>query len=92
MIAQGGDPEALTVSQFLDLGYAALVEEHIRMGSSLLEALEKTKEYASGPKGVVTAGGSHTVSPREAEVAPPPTEETFLLLEGAMKGLGGFSR
>lgn len=83
------------MNQFLDLGYSALVDEYIRTGSTLLEAIEKTREYAAGPSGVVTAGGRHTtarVEPSAETVAPPPDAETFMLLEGAMKGLGGFSR
>lgn len=94
MLAAGGDPEVMTVGQFLDLGYAALVEEYIRTGSTLMEALDKTKEYAAGSGGVVTAGVSATRREPQAEpgVAPPPSAETFLTLAGAMKNVGGFNR
>lgn len=104
MTAAGGDPEALTVGQFLDLGYTVLVEEWVRMGSSLGEAMDETRQYAAGFHGIV-AGEGHIADTTsgiesramqrpatEQNVAPPPSAETFLILESAMKGVGGFSR
>lgn len=63
MIAQGGDPEAMTVTDFLDLAHSVCVDERVRRGMTLWEALEDMKEFAAGTGGVkvATAGGSTTV-------------------------------
>lgn len=48
MIAHGGDPEAMSVTQYLDLAYSVVVDERVRRGSSLFDALEATGEWAAG--------------------------------------------
>lgn len=50
----------MTFSHFLDAAYALLVDEHRRLGASLTESLERTREYAAGyrPEEIVPAGGN----------------------------------
>lgn len=38
----------MTLRQFMDAGYALLVEEYQRVNVDLLSALEKTQEWAAG--------------------------------------------
>jgi hypothetical protein len=38
----------MTLNQFLDAAYALLVDEYRRLGSGLVEALDRTREYAAG--------------------------------------------
>ncbi len=57
----------MTLTQFLDVTYAVLVDEHRRLGASLLDALEQTHHYAAGFE-PDTAGGNEKepAVPREA--------------------------
>lgn len=48
----------MTLTQFLDAAYALLVDEYRRLGSSLTEALGRTREYAQGGHRAVTAEGN----------------------------------
>ena len=43
----GGDPEAMTLRQFLDAAYALLVEEAQRLGIDLISALETHSKWAA---------------------------------------------
>lgn len=67
MIAQGGDPEAMTITAFLDLAHSICVDERVRRGMTLWEALEDMKEFAAGTGGVKVA----TASGRTAEAEAP---------------------
>jgi hypothetical protein len=63
VIAQGGDPEDMTITAFLDLAHSVCVDERVRRGMTLWEALEDMKEFAAGTGGVkvsvaATASGS----------------------------------
>lgn len=67
MIAQGGDPEAMTITAFLDLAHSVCVDERVRRGMSLWEALDDMKEFAAGDHGVkvaATASGSARSTPK----------------------------
>ena len=43
----GGNPEAMTLRQFLDAAYALLVEEAQRLGIDLISALESHSKWAA---------------------------------------------
>ena len=43
----GGNPEAMTLRQFLDAAYALLVEEAQRLGIDLISALETHSKWAA---------------------------------------------
>lgn len=86
----------MTLSQFLDAAYYLLVEEFRRLGASLAEALERTREYAAGghrrkqEEPVITAGGNAPVremSPLSAEELQ--NEASLAALEVALAGVGG---
>jgi hypothetical protein len=64
----------MTVNQYLDLAYAVVVEEHVRRGSSLFDALELTAEFAAGGerRPVVTGTAGATAS---GNGTPPPPEQ-----------------
>ena len=53
----------MTLNQFLDAAYALLVDEYKRLGSSLTEALARTREYAAGGSRPVTASGNEEERP-----------------------------
>lgn len=60
----GGKAHALTLRDFLDAGYALLVEEAVRVGVPLEAALDATNEWvAGGPKkkAEATAGVSQPI-------------------------------
>lgn len=54
-MANGGDPEAMSLTQYLDLAYAVVVDERVRRGSTLFDALEQTAEWAAGGRPPVAA-------------------------------------
>jgi hypothetical protein len=75
----GGNPDGLTLSPFLDAGYALLVEAYRDAGGQLMGALEKTAEYAEGA--------------REPEVQQEMNEDlqnqaSLAQLQNMMKGIG----
>jgi hypothetical protein len=58
----------MKLNQFLDAAYALLVDEYRHLGSSLVESLDRTREYAAGNrKGRYTASGNEELA---AQVAP----------------------
>ena len=95
----------MTLTQYLDLAYAVVVDEHVRRGDTLFDALEHTKEYASRRAGVsafATAGGSQQEQRRKPEPesgvggpGEPATAtdlanaEAMRVLTGAMGGVQG---
>lgn len=84
----------MTLTQFLDAAYALLVDEYRRLGSSLMEALSRTREYAQGGhRPVVTASGNEerpslqvvpqsTLTPEELQ-----NEQALAALEQMMGGV-----
>ena len=57
----------MTVTQYLDLAYAVVVEDRVRRGMTLFEALDDTKEWAAVSAGVSMAAKSKPQSsPRSA--------------------------
>ena len=72
MIAQGGDPEAMTITGFLDLAHSVCVDERVRRGLTLWEALDDMKEFAAGTGGikVSTAGGRTEEAPKSGVGGP----------------------
>ena len=60
----------MTLTQYLDLAYAVVVDEHVRRGDSLFDALESTGLYAAGNKGVSPATASGRDRPKAAPKAP----------------------
>lgn len=87
----------MTLNQFLDVAYTLLVDEYRRLGASLTEALDRTREYAAGGHRIAlaTAGGNV----EEATVTSAPqsgltpeelqNERALAALEEAMSGVGG---
>ena len=73
MSAQGGDPEAMSVSQYLDLAYAVVVEDRVQRGMTLFDALDDTSEWAARGSGLGTVAASTTTPKRAAAPPPPPT-------------------
>ena len=81
----GGDPASLTLANFLDAGYALLLEEYRTAGMSLHEAIDQTAH--------LRAGGSKEKESRESQV---PSEEQLVRqnqasmreLQQLMGGLG----
>jgi hypothetical protein len=90
----------MTVSQFLDLAFAVLVDEHMRRGDNLFDALENMKTYAAGKGGVkVSTAGGRASQPSQGIGGPgePATAadlanmNALATLTGAMKSVdGGF--
>lgn len=82
----------MTLNQFLDVAYALLVDEYKRLGSSLVEALASTREYAAGGHRPVTASGNDDerpalravpdLSPEELQ-----NEQALAALEQMMNGV-----
>lgn len=52
MILAGADPERLTLREFLDAGFALLVEEYVRLGSTVNEAIGRINAPAVVAEGV----------------------------------------
>lgn len=93
MIASGGDIEAMTLTEYLDLAYAVVVDEHVRRGASLFDALDVTSEFAAGTKGerVATASGRESPKTGSGQTVEEMNNESFATLMGAMKNVqGGF--
>lgn len=96
MSLKGGDPEAMTLSQFLDAAYALLVDEYRRLGASLTDALERTREYSAGFR-PGTAGGKETERTKpalvpEIENHEAQNEMALVQLEAMMSGVGSLGR
>lgn len=93
------------MSQYLDLAYAVVVDERVRRGTPLFEALDDTRDYAAvrtrAPEPMVTtARGNSTEAP-----PPPPASiggpgeavsatdlanmDALATLTGAMKNVDG---
>lgn len=100
MIAQGGDPEAMSITAFLDLAHSVCVDERVRRGMTLWEALEDMKEFAAGTGGVkVSTTASGSTSRRQTGVGGPgevvtdPVEiqnaQAMAWLTGQMSGTQG---
>lgn len=52
----------MSLTQYLDLAYAVVVDERVRRGASLFDALEQTTEWAAGrrpPAPEVTMPATH---------------------------------
>jgi hypothetical protein len=82
----------MTVDQYLDLAYAVVVEDRVRRGMNLHDALEATKEFAAGtPEPVPTASGSNTTStpPRPPANVEAQNDASLQQLQAMMGGLGG---
>jgi hypothetical protein len=85
----------MTLTQFLDVAYALLVEEYRRLGANLTEALDRTREYAQGghkhppltvsgnTKEAVTAVPQHSLTAEELA-----NERALAALEQMMSGVG----
>lgn len=58
MTLAGGNPATLTLRQFLDAGYALLIEEYTRVGVSLLEAVDQTANMRAGGPSVQSEDGA----------------------------------
>lgn len=68
MTLAGGDPQSLTLRNFLDAAYALLIEEYTRQQVPLLDAIQQTEHMrARGP--------AREESPRRtpAQAGPPPS-------------------
>ena len=71
------------MSQYLDLAYAVVVDERVRRGMPLFDALDDTREYAASrthapePVVVATAGGN------TVQAAPPEPERANIGGPGA---------
>lgn len=82
----------MTLSQFLDVAYALLVDEYRRLGSNLTEALDRTREFAAGRPKIVTASGN-----QQEAITPVPSsqltaeelanERAMAAFEQAMQGV-----
>lgn len=64
----------MTVTQYLDLAYAVVVEERVKGGMTLFDALEDTKEWAAGGGGL-TAAASAANTTTQTRASAPPSEE-----------------
>jgi hypothetical protein len=85
----------MTLTQFLDVAYALLVEEYRRLGAHLTEALDRTREYAQGGRKhspltvsgnteeAVTAVPQHSLTAEELA-----NERALAALEQMMSGVG----
>ena len=52
----------MTINQYLDLAYSVVVDDRVRRGARLYDALDETREFAAG-RGVIpvaTAGGNQS--------------------------------
>lgn len=65
----------MTVTQYLDLAYAVVVEDRVRRGMTLFEALDDTKAWAAngGRPTQEAAVGTNTTSRPQAVPEPEPT-------------------
>jgi hypothetical protein len=83
----------MTLNQFLDAAYALLVNEYLRLGAHLTEALDRTREYAqggrkhspltaSGNEEAITAVPQSSLSAEELE-----NERALVALEQMMNGV-----
>jgi hypothetical protein len=64
----------MTVSQYLDLAYAVVVDERVRRGASLYEALDDTADLAAGGGEVVFRTGAASNTTQAVRAAPPPEQ------------------
>lgn len=85
------------MSQYLDLAYAVVVDERVRRGTPLFDALDQTREYAASGTVVPldTSGGNNTTTqapPRGTDMSVEAQNDAALeTLVGAMSGIqGGF--
>lgn len=92
MSLRGGDPEAMTLNQFLDVAYATLVDEYRKLGALLTEALDRTREYAAGGHKIVTAGGkTEDRAPVVVDNTAAQNDAALAELERMMSGVGGLA-
>lgn len=87
----------MTLTQYLDLAYAVVVEEHVRRGGSLFDVLESTAEFAAGSNKGVMVGTASGNGQREqkrtgsGQTVEDMNNESLAILTGAMKNVqGGF--
>jgi hypothetical protein len=85
----------MTLNQFLDAAYALLVQEHVRIGASLIEALSNTREYAAGFKEeeeeeLIPAGGNTPALRSLPQLTPEElaNEQSLAAFEELMGGVG----
>ena len=59
----------MTVTQYLDLAYAVVVEDRVRRGMTLFEALDDTRDWAAVSGGIPMPSANSTTRP---EAVPEP--------------------
>lgn len=79
----------MTVSQFLDLAYTTLVEEYIRLGSGLIDALERTKQYARGYRPEVDDEREVASPPPSVQSVEEQNNASLMELQALMSGVSG---
>ena len=72
----GGDPDLLSLRQFVDVGFTVLVEEYQRLGVDLLSAIDK----------VGALGGEPEPEPDEVAVKNQQSMEALMGMLGGVKG------
>lgn len=81
----------MTVDQYLDLAFSVVVDDKVRRGATLANALEETSEWAAGGlmKAAledVPAGGNRVVPPQNVEAQ---NDASLDALMGMMSGASG---
>ncbi len=81
----------MSISQFLDLAYFVAVDERVRRGWSLHDALDDIKEFAARVVQAPTASvsDSSTPRPRGGKSVEEQNNEALQQLQAMMGGLGG---
>lgn len=80
----------MSVSQYLDLAYAVVVEEHVRRGASLFDALDSSREFAAGGgETQVPASGNNSVQAQPPANVEAQNDASLQQLESMMAGLSG---